>query len=54
MDAPEIARHLGITASSVRVHIHHALAMLERAVGDELPFNGESNDASNVDAEEKR
>jgi len=35
--APEIAEHLGIKPSTVRVHIHHARAMLEAAVGAELP-----------------
>ncbi len=53
-DVSEISDQLGMRPSTVRVHIHEARGMLERAVGPEMTFTDDSDENSSAGEEEAR
>jgi RNA polymerase sigma factor (sigma-70 family) len=51
-DTGEIADHLGISPATVRVHLHDARVMLDKAVGPEVFLTDESGGEVNLGGEE--
>lgn len=50
-DTKEIAEHLGIAVSTVRVHVHDARVTLQAAVGSEVQLTDETGEKADTGEE---